>query len=234
MPNNLVQKIREGLAFQYAYAAATEAPGKQTATQRKGRIKDAEAAENTPEPVVKERLWREATFVGSQPSGKDYGNAIHSVMQYIDYSACSDEAGVSQEIQRLVAQQYITQEQAQWIRPGKIASFFASSVGSKLRNGNVVREFKFSILEDGALYDPALAGEQVLLQGVVDCALIEDDGITVIDFKTDYVTEETLPAVVERYRPQVEAYASAMHRIYEMPVKARMLYFFRLDRFVQL
>lgn len=234
MPNNLVQKIREGLAFQYAYAAATEAPGKQTATQRKGRIKDAEAAENTPEPVVKERLWREATFVGSQPGGKDYGNAIHSVMQYIDYSACSDEAGVSREIQRLVAQQYITQEQAQWIRPGKIASFFASSVGSKLRNGNVVREFKFSILEDGALYDPALAGEQVLLQGVVDCALIEDDGITVIDFKTDYVTEETLPAVVERYRPQVEAYASAMHRIYEMPVKARMLYFFRLDRFVQL
>jgi ATP-dependent helicase/nuclease subunit A len=234
VPQNLVRKIQEGLAFRYAHSAATEAPGKQTATQRKGRIKDAEAAENTPAPVAKDRLWREASFAGSQPSGKDYGNAIHSLMQYIDYGACADEAGVRNEIQRLVAQQYITPQQAQWIAPGKIAAFFASDIGRKLRKGNVVREFKFSILEDGALYDPALEGERILLQGVVDCALIEEDGITVIDFKTDFVTEETLPSVVDRYRLQVEAYAGAMQRIYEMPVKKKLLYFFRLGKFVQL
>jgi len=66
----------------------------------------------------------------------------------------------------------------------------------------------------------------------VDCALLEADGITVIDFKTDHVTEESLPAVITRYRSQVGTYADALERIYEQPVKARYLYLFHLDRFV--
>ena len=118
------------------------------------------------------------------------------------------------------------------VRAEKIAAFFASELGQKLRSGYVVREFKFSILEDGECYDPALTGEQVLLQGVVDCALLEDDGITVLDFKTDYVTAETMADTAERYRAQLETYANAMTRIYEMPVKKRLLYFFHVGQFV--
>jgi len=52
-----------------------------------------------------------------------------------------------------------------------------------------------------------LDGEKVLLQGVVDCALLEEDGITILDFKTDYVTEETIEVVADHYRPQVQTYA---------------------------
>ena len=74
----------------------------------------------------------------------------------------------------------------------------------------------------------------MLLQGVVDCALLEEDGITVIDFKTDSVTEDTLSAAVERYRGQIMTYCDALTRIYEMPVKEKYLYFFRLDRFAAL
>ena len=65
-------------------------------------------------------------------------------------------------------------------------------------------------------------------------ALLESDGITVVDFKTDYVTEETLPQAVDRYRPQVQAYAQAMERIYQLPLKQALLYFFHMDRFVAL
>ena len=63
---------------------------------------------------------------------------------------------------------------------------------------------------------------------------IEEDGITVLDFKTDRVTEGPLEDAVQRYRPQVLTYAEALSRIYEMPVKGKFLYFFRLDRFVEL
>ena len=71
-----------------------------------------------------------------------------------------------------------------------------------------------------------------MLQGVVDCALIEEDGITVLDFKTDRVGREDIPAVLEKYRNQVEAYAQALSRIYEMPVKEKLLYLFRLNEFI--
>ena len=120
------------------------------------------------------------------------------------------------------------------ITPEQIATFFASELGQKLMCGCVEREFKFSILQDGASFDPQLRGEQVLLQGVVDCALLEDDGITVLDFKTDYVTEDTIGGLVERYRPQVQTYANAMERIFQMPVKRALLYFFHIGRFVEI
>ena len=75
---------------------------------------------------------------------------------------------------------------------------------------------------------------------VFDCplcngpALLEEDGITVVDFKTDKVTEATLPERTEHYRPQVLAYADALHRTYELPIKQALLYFFHMDRFVSI
>lgn len=98
----------------------------------------------------------------------------------------------------------------------------------------VLREFKFSILENASSYDPDLHQEQILLQGVVDCALIEEDGITVLDFKTDSVTEETFPMLAERYRPQVSTYADAISKIYKKPVKHALLYFFRIGKFFEI
>jgi ATP-dependent helicase/nuclease subunit A len=68
----------------------------------------------------------------------------------------------------------------------------------------------------------------------VDCALIEEDGITIVDFKTDHVTEETVPIRAEHYRPQVAAYADALGRIYQKPIKRTLLYFFHTGSFVEI
>ncbi len=220
--------------FHYAFTAASTTPSKQTATQLKGRTKDEEAAQNAPSGKAG-LVWREASFRTSQQRGKEYGNAMHAAMQYIDYGACSDLPGVEAELKRLVEHKFLSGQQRDMVNAAKIAAFFQTELGSRLRNAaNVVREFKFSILEDASVYDPACAGEQILLQGVVDCALIEADGITLLDFKTDFVTEETLPLTVERYTPQVNAYASALERIYKSGVKQKLLYFFHMDRFTVL
>ena len=233
MPPDALIRLQEGLSFRYGHEAATRAPSKQTATQRKGRDKDAEAAENAEEPKQVRRSWRRPAFAGNVQQGTAYGNAMHACMQYIRYEACADEAAVTAEVERLVREQYLPEEQGKMINCGKIAGFFQTELGRKLRTGeNVLREFKFSILDDGENFDPALAGEQILLQGVVDCALLEADGITVVDFKTDFVTAETLPEKAAHYRPQVQAYAGALERIYGMPVKEALLYFFHADKFV--
>lgn len=178
---------------------------------------------------------------GSPPSGgavkspTAYGNAIHSAMQFIYYDACTDEAGVAAELSRLVETGHLTAEQGSAIRPGTIANFFTTEIGKKLCSGTrYLREFKFSILDDGEKYGDGLEGEQVLLQGVVDCALLEEDGITVLDFKTDRISEQTLPQAVRRYQTQLDTYAEALSRIYEMPVKEKYLYFFHLNRLVKL
>ena len=233
LPADQLQRIAAHLAFRYPYEAATSVPSKQTATQLKGREKDEEAAENTGARSSYQRNWRKPSFISATSHGKEFGNAIHKVLQYIRYEACGDLDGVKREVDRLTEQKFISPEQAQAVNCEKIYRFFSSDLGTKLRTGNqVLREFKFSILDDANRYADSLVNEQVLLQGVVDCALIEESGITVIDFKTDYVTEETITDVVERYKLQIDAYATALSRIYQTTVKEKYLYLFHLDRFV--
>ena len=232
MDPQAAEALREALEFRYGHGAATMAPSKQTATQRKGRMKDQEAAENTQEPKPITRSWRRPSFRSGQLQGKAYGSAVHGVLQHIRYENCSTLAGVRGEISRLTEAGLITREQGEMVNCQSIARFFESEIGRKLlRGGEYLREFKFSILDDGSHYGPGLEGEQVLLQGVVDLALLEEDGITVVDFKTDFVTAENLPGLIERYRPQVETYAGALERIYGRPIKAAYLYFFQVNRF---
>ena len=232
MPEGMVQRLGASLGFAYPYAAAVQAPSKQTATQRKGREKDKEAAEKAQEPKTALRTWREPSFRSGTVQGKDYGSAIHAALQYIRYEECTSEERVSGEIERLVSQRYLTREQGDLVDCRRIANFFTTELGCRLREGEVLREFKFSILDDAGSYDTSLAGEQVLLQGVVDCALLEPDGITVLDFKTDRVDAQTLPQRTAHYKPQVDAYAQALQRIYQMPVKRKYLYFFHLEQLV--
>ena len=234
MPEGAEEQLKAALSFRYGHILATEAPSKQTATGRKGRVKDAEAAEDTREPKQVVRDWRRPSFLTEKAQGKAYGSAIHAALQYLRYENCGSAEAVRQEVQRLVEQKFLTEEQGNLVNCGKIAAFFDTEIGKILRSGVPhLREFKFSILDDGRHYGEGLEGEQVLLQGVVDCALLEEDGITVVDFKTDHVTEETVSAAAERYRPQVQTYGEALSRIYEMPIKAQYLYFFKLDRFVE-
>ena len=235
LPPELETQLRRSLAFRYAHIPATCTPSKQTATGRKGRAKDAEAAENAEPPKKPERNWRQPEFLTAQAEGKSYGSAMHAALQYLKYENCGDVQAAAAEIQRLVTEGFLTREQGMLVNTEKLARFFRTEPGSKLRSGApCLREFKFSILDDGRHYGEGLEGEQVLLQGVVDCALLEPDGITVIDFKTDRVTEETVSTAADRYRLQVQTYADALSRIYEMPIKRKLLYFFSLDTFIEL
>ena len=223
-------KFSNALNFQYKDANATKIPSKLTATQLKGRDLDTEISEGTAGKTISG--FRKAG-TGAYVSGQDYGNAIHAVMQYIRFSACGDLDSINQDVQRMVTERLITPEQAAVVDCVRLLNFFKTSLGRKIQNSNnVLREFKFSLLDDAAKYYPGVEEECVLLQGVVDCAIIEEDGIVVLDFKTDRVSEDTVMGAAERYRAQVMAYADALQRIYCMPVKNAKLYFFAIDRFV--
>ena len=227
-------KLRNSLNFCYSYKEATVFPSKQTATQLKGRLKDQEAAENSETAQFFARTWRKPSFdqkeTGSEVS---YGNAVHAVMQHIRFENCDSLPAIKKELQRMESEKSISKDALEMVDPQMIFDFFATDIGAKLRSSKqVIREFKFSILDDAGKYSEKLQGEKILLQGVVDCALIEPDGITVLDFKTDRVTEDTLDQSAEHYRMQVMAYAGALSRIYEKPIKSALLYFFKLNQYV--
>lgn len=226
------ENLRHALAFRYPYLRATSYPSKQTATNRKGRAKDEEVTENTPQKSEKIHTWRKPSFITRSGRGKEYGNAFHAAMQYIDYSKCSSFESIERELRRMVSDGLLSNEQAAMVDCHRFEAFFSSEIGKKLLSGvECVREFKFSIMQDGSDYDEALAGEEILMQGVVDCAIIEDS-ITVVDFKTDFVTNEILFEKAKHYAPQIETYSDALERIFQKKVSGRYLYFVKLGRLI--
>ncbi len=228
----VIGELQEGLSFVYPHDAATKMPSKQTATQLKGRSKDMEASENSPMPWIPS--FRGPLFGQLQQSGTMYGNLVHTIMQYLDFKNCGTDNGIQSELKRLVQQGTLSQEQVEMIDPKILSGFFQSHIGKRFMDASrVLKEFKFSVLMDGKHFAPCNDGERVLVQGVVDCALVEDDGIVVVDFKTDNVNESTLQDAVQRYRAQVEVYSDALSQIYEKVVKESYLYFFKIQQFVK-
>ena len=69
----------------------------------------------------------------------------------------------------------------------------------------------------------------------MDCYLEEEDGLTVIDYKTDRLKNraEALQRA-EHYRPQIAAYAAALERICGKRVKESVLYFLSVGEAVEI
>ena len=157
---------------------------------------------------------------------------MHTVMQYIQFDHCNCIHGIASEIDRLVARGYLSSEQASTVRTDQIAAFFKAEIGRKLLTAErVLREFKFSVLVEPDVACTSSPDDKILLQGVVDCALISDDGIHIVDFKSDKVTADTLEETSKRYRNQLSIYAKALSRIYQKPIVSAQLYFFEIDQF---
>ncbi len=237
LPEDLVDR----LSWRYPHAASAAIASKLTATQLKGREKDAEAAEDgvelRPAPPQATRL-QPPVFEGERPlTPAQRGTALHMVMQYLNYDHTNDLREISDEIARLVAGQYITPRQGEAVNPADILAFFRSDLGLRLRRSSrLEREFKFSLLAPAEDYYPGgEPGEEVLLQGVVDCWFVEEDGtVTVVDFKTDRVSENTVKSRAEDYRPQLDAYTRALSQAAQVTVRRRCLWFFGVGHEVEL
>ncbi|MCD8007990.1 MAG: helicase-exonuclease AddAB subunit AddA, partial [Clostridiales bacterium] len=113
-------------------------------------------------------------------------SASHAGMEHIDLNRADTAQGVRQELERLTAGGWLSPEQTKAVNPSHVVQFWASPLGREAAaSPQLRREFKFSILAPaGRFYPTAGEGEEVLLQGVVDCCFTGPEGFTVVDFKS--------------------------------------------------
>jgi ATP-dependent helicase/nuclease subunit A len=67
--------------------------------------------------------------------------------------------------------------------------------------------------------------EFVIVQGVVDLAVIRHSDIEVFDFKTDRITAVSVAGKLLEYAPQLQLYAAALRGIFRRPVRRAALHF---------
>ncbi len=230
------KELQRRLSFRYPHPAAEHLPSKVTATELKGRAEeDPEAQDLTPK---RRRTFRMPDFTREQKplTGAERGTATHLVLQYMDFSKGGSPELVAGEIERLRRERYLSDREAEAVDAHAICALFASPLGQRMLHAEAIRrEFKFSLLVDAAEVFGGEGGEELLLQGVVDCFLEEDGQITVIDYKTDRLRGRA--ACEQRaafYAGQLRAYARALTRICRKPVRECVLYFLSAGEAVRL
>ena len=211
----------------YPHPAACRIPTKVTATQLKGRELDEEIAQGTVRRVRQVQVETPRFLIGERPlSAAQRGTAMHLLMQYLDLSGPEPE----KQVQALLARHLLTPEQAASLELEleQVRRFLASPLAERIRRaGEVYREYRFSLLLPASLYDPEAEPEdELMLQGVVDCAFRTEQGLVIVDFKTDRILPQEAAQRAELYRPQLTAYSQALSRVLEAPVAERVLYFF--------
>lgn len=233
---DLRRMVEQVLSNTYAHREAEGVPSKLTATQLKGRQLDLEAAEQAaPAYHRPTHRWAEPSFLPEKPlTAAERGSATHLFMQFVQYARCTTAQGIEDELVRLTRERFLTVRQAEAVEREKILTLFQGEFGRRiLAAKGVQREFKFSLLIDAEQVLPGAAGEQVMLQGVVDCFWIELGELVIVDFKTDRISGPT-EQYAQRYAPQLTAYAVALSRIYQCQVREKYLYFFDTGEAVRL
>ena len=74
--------------------------------------------------------------------------------------------------------------------------------------------------------------EKVILQGIIDAFIMEEEGIILVDYKTDRVKDGE--ELRNRYQKQIDLYSEALEQILGKKVKQRVLYSFSLGEEVDL
>ena len=67
-----------------------------------------------------------------------------------------------------------------------------------------------------------------MIKGIIDLMFEEEDGIVIVDYKTD--SGVSASRLEERYRIQIQLYKSAIELIFGKRVKEAYLYSFRLEK----
>jgi len=229
-------ELERRLGFRYPHAEAEELPSKLTATELKGRAAEDEDAQALMPRGHKEFRLPDFLRKDRPLTGAQRGTATHLVLQYMDLAAAGSLAQIEAEVERLRQRRVLSDAEAEAVDAGAIEKLFTSPLGRRmLAAPEREREFKFSLLCDASEFFGRAAGEQILLQGVVDCCLLEADGLVIIDYKTDAVRSDSEIAARSRwYAGQLRAYARAMSRIFGRPVKECVLYFLTPGRAVSL
>ncbi|KMT23344.1 helicase-exonuclease AddAB subunit AddA [Clostridium cylindrosporum] len=221
-----IDEINKRLSFKYTYEYLSKVPSKLSVTEAKRIINavDEDALNLTQSYVLKT-----PNFLKDEKriTSAERGTLMHFMMQKVDLNEEVTLDSLKARLEKLVKEEFITREEGENIYLKGVYKFFKSSLGRRMIAAKrVLREVPFHIeVPVGYVYEEYSASdESIAIQGIIDCFFEEEDGIVLIDYKTDYVTEENIDEIYERYRVQISLYSLAIEKLTGKKVKEKYIY----------
>ena len=225
--------VEERLGYEYPYEYAGGLKAKTSVT---AILKEEHASEEGGRDAKKKRTKHIFDVPGfmtedRKPAPTEIGAAYHEIMERIDFEKASEDdsyvAGIKED---LVREGVIERGAADYVEDGRIKAFFGTDLGKRVLEadgkGLARREQPFEM-------KLKVSGEDVLVQGVIDCYFEENGKITVLDYKTNAVDfdkpkEDEKKRIGEIYRKQLELYSKALKAATGKEIGEAYLYLFVL------
>ncbi|UUV14140.1 helicase-exonuclease AddAB subunit AddA [Clostridioides difficile] len=241
-------EIEEKLNYIYPYEFSTRKPATISVTEiKKIQNNYEEELINTifeQKVILKKPLFIQNEEEREKISGAERGTIVHLVMEVLDLKNVSNVNDIKSQIRGFVSKGIITEKQASIVNPYKIYKFFESNIGKRMLNAELINREKSIYAQvnmkdiyiyeklinndDKKLYDE----ESVMLRGIVDAYFEEDNQIVLVDYKTDFVNEENINQIIEKYKKQLDLYADIIETLTGKSVKEKCIYLFGVDEAV--
>ena len=243
------EQIEKKLNFEYPYLGVVKKAASISVTEIKKRQEEYEEQEDSLGLYKRKTTLKKPKFLSeSQKSekitGARRGTIVHLIMEVLDFEKVNTESEIKAQIQDLVKRRIITEKESQVLSPRKIMRFFKSPIAKRMLSSKFVkREQKIYTqikMNDIYLNDEIFKNnretyenESVMLRGVIDLYFEEDDGLVILDYKTDFVDENNKKEIIHKYKKQIEIYADVLSKLTGKKVKEKYLYLFGIDEQVK-
>jgi len=239
-----LEQLKARLEWNYSHESATRETAKSSVSLLRRRVR--EDVDEEARPLFKSKVQspKSKLEIGDKLSAAQIGSAHHTFLELVSLPHVGTLELLKVEAVRLQSQQLLSAQEIGALNFPALLAFWQSEVGQQIlaRREKVERELAFTARFSAAdlaqlnlLSAPEnLAGEFIVVQGVIDLAVILPDEIWLLDFKTDHFDDAELPEKINLYQPQLALYAAAISRIYTRPVTKRWLHFLAKEKTVAL
>jgi ATP-dependent helicase/nuclease subunit A len=235
--------LQRRLAWKYANAQAVRAPAKSSVTRLRRLSVSGEEEAQPASFLVRGRFESDGRDRGGLSAG-EIGSAHHKFLQWMSLDTAGSTEELEKESRRLEEAGLLSWKERSALRLPDLVAFWQSEVGRQIRGQaqHVRRELPFTCrLTDADVQrfplppvEAVPAEEFIVVQGVIDLAVVMPDQVWLLDFKTDRFGRRELADKVARYRPQLHFYRLALNRIYRRGVTRCWLHFLGMGETVSL
>ncbi len=213
-----MEQLHPILSYQYPLEKLKAVPAKVSVSDLKG-LRDMD--DDAGLMLDRQINYDKPAFLCQGLTAAERGTATHKFMQFITF----DDTPLLLLRERMVRNGTLSQAEGEALDLEQIECFRQSDLARRIAaSAYVEREYRFLSQVSVGQYDPSLADstQTVMLQGVIDLFFEENNGITLVDYKTDRNSDETY--YQQRYALQLRLYAQALEKLLDKPVKRCVIY----------
>ena len=236
------ENLRNQFAYRYPYENSQTRKLKFSVSELKKRIYLQESGEMEDS----EQLYEETELQPILPkfmeeevplTGASRGTAYHRALELLNFAEDYDTEKLKNCLRKFTEDGKMTDEMRKAVCIRDFLKFLQTDSGKRMqacaKQNRLFKEQPFVLgVPATDLWKEEEEGELVLVQGIIDVYFEEEDGLVVLDYKTDRVRESR--ELVERYHGQLDYYARALEQATGKTVKEKIIYSFTLGEEIHL